>query len=196
LPEVKPNLKLRKKLEKLLKEDKEKAIKEMGRMLKKLDPRRFKEIDKRNPRRLIRAIEIATELGKVPKIHREVSGIPRSGFEFLQIGIKVDDDVLKKRIEERFRKRVRSGIVAEAKKLHEQGVSWKRMSEIGLAHKYIAKYLRGEISKDEMIENSIREEWKYAKRQKTWFKRDKRIKWFKYEDRKKIESEVEKFLNK
>ncbi|MBU4480358.1 tRNA (adenosine(37)-N6)-dimethylallyltransferase MiaA [Patescibacteria group bacterium] len=205
LPRVKPNLKLRKELEKLLKENKEKAIKEMCKRLKKLDPRRFKEIDQKNPRRLMRAIEIATTLGKVPPIKEKLAinlelgvpsllGTPSSKWEVLQIGIKTDDEVLKERIEKRFRKRVKAGITAEAKKLHEQGVSWKRMNEIGLAHKHIAKYLKGEISKEEMILNSIKEERQYAKRQKTWFKRDKRIQWFELKEENKIEKEVEKFL--
>ena len=69
------------------------------------------------------------------------------------------------------------------------------MNEIGLAHKHIAQYLRGKLSKEEMIENSIKEEQKYAKRQKTWFKKDKRIKWFKFEEKKKIIKEVKNFLN-
>ncbi|MBU1557880.1 tRNA (adenosine(37)-N6)-dimethylallyltransferase MiaA [Patescibacteria group bacterium] len=206
LPEVKPNLKLRKELEALIpkktksqkisvyKKNKEEALKELVKRLRKLDPRRLEEIDQKNPRRLIRAIEIATELGRVPKLESPAVG-QLGGYEFLQIGIEVDKGVLGERIEKRFRKRVRTGIVAEAKRLHEKGMSWKRMNEIGLAHKYIAKYLKGEISKENMIENSIIEEKKYAKRQKTWFKRDKRIVWFKYEEQKGIEKEIRDFLS-
>ncbi len=193
LPEIKVNKKLRKELEDLIEKDKEKGLKELIKRLKKLDPKRLKEIDQKNPRRLMRAIEIATQLGKVPKIKiangvsdtpRSVAKHPESNYNFLQIGIKTDKDVLNGRIEKRFKKRVRTGIVAEAKRLHEQGVSWKRMNEIGLAHKHISEYLRGKISKKEMIENSIKEERKYAKRQRTWFKRDKKIHWFEFEDSK------------
>ena len=68
-------------------------------------------------------------------------------------------------------------MIAEAKKLHAQGISWKRMDELGLEYKYLAKFLKGEISKKEMIEKLKREIWHYAKRQMTWFKRDKRITW-------------------
>jgi tRNA dimethylallyltransferase len=186
LPEVKPNLKLRKELEK-------KSAQELGNILKKMDIGRFKEIDQKNPRRLVRAIEIATALGKVPKL--TITEL-WSNKDFLQIGIKVDDDILKERIEKRFKKRVKQGIVAEAKKLHEQGVSWKRMNQIGLAHKYVVKYIKGEISKEQMTEGAIREERRYAKRQKTWFKRDKRIRWFEYDDKQKIFDEAELFLEK
>jgi len=186
LPEVKPNKKLRAELEK-------KSVVELGKILKKLDKSRFKEIDQKNPRRLVRAIEIAKAIGKTPKITGTGS---LEDYEFLQIGISAGDEVLKERIEKRFKKRVKQGIVAEAKKLHEQGVSWKRMNQIGLAHKYVVKYIKGEISKEQMIEGAIREERRYAKRQKTWFKRDKRIRWFDYDDKQKIFDEAELFLEK
>jgi len=193
LPEVKPNLILRKELEGLLKEDREKAIKEMGMRLKKLDPRRFKEIDQKNPRRLMRAIEIATALGKVPKPKLTEDGL-LSNYQFLQIGIRTDDDVLKKRIGGRFEERIKAGIVEEAENLHRKGLTWERMNEIGLAHKYIASYLKNKISKEEMIENSIKEEKQYAKRQKTWFKRDKRIIWVNLMDHERIKKLVTDFL--
>ena len=185
LPEVKPNLKLRKELAK-------KSADELAEILKKLDKRRSGEIDLKNPRRLIRAIEIATALGNVPKLPE---ARPLAEYEVLQIGIKTDDEVLKERIAKRFEKRVKAGIVKEAEELHKEGLSWKRMNEIGLAHKYIALYLQGKIKKQEMIENSVKEEWRYAKRQKTWFKRDKRILWFSLDEKKNIFKETEKFLN-
>ncbi|OGD68348.1 tRNA (adenosine(37)-N6)-dimethylallyltransferase MiaA [Candidatus Campbellbacteria bacterium RIFCSPLOWO2_01_FULL_34_15] len=188
LPEVKPNLKLRKELEK-------KSVDELAKILKKMDKNRAEEIDLKNPRRLIRAIEIATELGKVPKLSTNSNPVAVGGeYDVLQIGIKTDDDILKERIAKRFEKRVKAGIVKEAEDLHKNGLSWKRMKEIGLAHKYISLHLQGKMTKDEMIENSIREEWQYAKRQKTWFKRDKRIECFGLEEKNKIFAKTKKFL--
>jgi len=165
LPEVKPNWKLRKELEK-------KTTEEMFELLKKLDPRRAKNIDPKNPRRLIRAIEIAKTLGFVPNLEAK----PPS-WEALQIGIKLSDDALKENISKRLIGRVKKGMIAEAKRLHSQGLSWRRMDELGLEYRYLAKFLKGEISKEEMIEKLKSEIWKYAKRQMTWFKRDKKIKW-------------------
>jgi tRNA dimethylallyltransferase len=188
LPEVKPNLKLRKELAK-------KSVDELANILKKMDKNRAGEIDLKNPRRLIRAIEIATELGKVPKLSTNSNPVAVGGeYDVLQIGIKTDDDILKERIAKRFEKRVKAGIVKEAEDLHKNGLSWKRMKEIGLAHKYISLHLQGKMTKDEMIENSIREEWQYVKRQKTWFKRDKRIEWFGLEEKNKIFAKTKKFL--
>ena len=66
------------------------------------------------------------------------------------------------------------------------------MNELGLEYKYLAKFLKGEISKEEMIEKLKREIWKYAKRQMTWFKRDKRIKWI--NKLKEAEKLLERFL--
>ena len=165
LPEVKPNWKLRKELEK-------KTTEEMFELLKKLDPRRAKNIDPKNPRRLIRAIEIAKALGFVPNLEAS----PPS-WEVFQIGIKLSDDALKENISKRLIGRVKKGMVAEAKRLHSQGLSWRRMDELGLEYRYMAKFLKGEMSKEEMIEKLKSEIWHYAKRQMTWFKRDKRIKW-------------------
>ena len=83
-------------------------------------------------------------------------------------------------------------MVAEAKKLHAQGLSWNRMDELGLEYRYLAKFLKGEMSKIEMTEKLKSEIWHYAKRQMTWFKRDRRIKWIKnYND---IVKSVKTFL--
>ena len=169
LPEVKPNWKLRKELEK-------KTTEEMFNMLKKLDPERAKNIDAKNPRRLIRAIEIAKKLGKTPKL----KSMSRRDLDIGQIGIKLPDEILKINIEKRIKKMLKGGLVAETKKLRKSGLSWKRIYELGFEYKYPALFLRRKISKDEMLAKMLTENWQYAKRQMTWFKRDKRIKWINF----------------
>jgi len=166
LPEVKPNWKLRKELEK-------KTTAEIFEMLKKLDQRRAKNIDAKNPRRLIRAIEIAKTLGKVPKL----KPISRRDLDIAQFGIKLPDDVLKKNIEKRVKKMLKDGLVAETKKLKKNGLSWKRIYELGFEYKYPSLFLQNKINKKEMLAKMLTENWQYAKRQMTWFKRDKRIEW-------------------
>ena len=69
-------------------------------------------------------------------------------------------------------------MINEARKLHRQGLSWKRMHGLGLEYKYMALYLQDKISKQEMAKKLESEIYQYAKRQMTWFKRDKEIKWF------------------
>jgi tRNA dimethylallyltransferase len=179
LPEVPPDKKLRANLE-------AKPPSELFAMLKKLDPIRAQEIDSKNPRRLIRAIEIAKALGKVPPLNsprdpislREKRSLPElSEYNFEFIGIKMDQEKLNKKIYQRLVERLRKGMVAEVKKLHEGGVSWRRLEELGLEYRYIALFLQNKITKPEMVEQLYRQIIKYSKRQLTWFKRDKRIIW-------------------
>ncbi|MEK7587135.1 MAG: tRNA (adenosine(37)-N6)-dimethylallyltransferase MiaA [Patescibacteria group bacterium] len=172
LPEVKPNLKLRKELEKL-------SVKELFEKLKVLDPARAKNIDANNPRRLIRAIEIATKLGKVPKLQhtKNYRGDTSVRVDFIQIGIKVTDEILRKKINQRLARWFKQGLLNEVKKLRKQKISFKRIKEFGLEYFYVAEFLEGKISKQEMIMKSQTAIYQYAKRQMTWFKRDKRINW-------------------
>jgi len=168
IPEVKPDWKLRKKLEK-------KNIEELFKMLKKLDPRRAKSIEKKNKRRLIRALEIVIKTKKpVPLLKKK----PLQ-FEALIIGIKKSPEELKELIRKRLLKRLKGGMIAEVKKLKKSGLSWKRLEEFGLEYRFLAQYLQNKLTYEEMLEKIQKESEKFAKRQMTWFKRDKRIHWTK-----------------
>lgn len=184
LPEVPPNNKLRKQLE-------QKNIISLFKILLKLDPKRAKNIDSKNKIRIIRAIEIAKSLGKVPQIESL-----ENPYQFLQIGLTMPDRILKERIEKRLLSRIKKEMFAEAKKLHKGGLSWKRMFELGLEYRYESLYLQNKISKEDFIKKLNTEIWHYAKRQKTWFKRDKNIKWFEPSEKEEIEKLVFDFLNK
>lgn len=165
-PEVPPNEKLRKKLSLL--DGRQLLI-----ILKKLDRVRAKNIDAKNKVRLVRAIEVATALGKVPKIKET-----KPEYNFEKIGLYLPEAKLKKKIEKRLLVRIKAGMLNEAKKLHKNGLSWKRMEELGLEYRFMALHLQNRITKKEMLEKLNSEIYKYAKRQMTWFKRDKEIKWF------------------
>lgn len=168
IPEVKPDWKLREKLEK---ETAEKLFSK----LEKLDPRRAKNIDKYNKRRLIRAIEIILKTKKpIPLLEKK-----SPQFEALIIGVKKDPEELKILIKKRLLKRLKQGMIREIKKLHKQDVSWRRLEEFGLEYRYVALYLQNKLSYNEMIEKIQIESEHYAKRQMTWLKRDKSIHWIK-----------------
>lgn len=193
LPSVPPNTKLRKKLSK-------KSVEKLTEILRKIDPERALNIDVKNPRRLIRAIEIAEALGKVPKIKK------REKYDTLLIGLDMSDEKLKEKITIRLLERlpagkagIREGMIGEAKKLRKQGLSLKRMEELGLEYRFLAKFLKGEMTKEEMTEKLKTEIWKYAKRQRTWFKRNKKIIWFESGKKgliKEVSNTLEKFLKK
>ena len=171
-PEVTPNEKLRKVLNK-------KNVIELLKILQKIDKKRARDIEKKNEQnnkvRLIRAIEIAKVLGKVPKLQTTEATPP---YEFIKIGLFLPADILKKKIEKRLLRRIKIGMIKEIKNLHKKGLIWKRMEELGLEYRYVALYLQKKITKQKMLEKLNSEIYKYAKRQMTWFKRDKKIKWF------------------
>jgi len=173
VPEVLPNPKLRKTLE-------NKSVEELFKILEKLDKDRAKNIDAKNPRRLIRAIEICEALGSVPKFESQDSKSNnelQKKFKIIKIGIKIEDQELKERINKRIQKWLRQGLIQEVENLHKKGLSWKRMAAIGLEYKLVAEFLQNKITKEKMIERMQIETWHYAKRQKTWFKKSKNIKW-------------------
>lgn len=181
LPEVAPQLKLRKELEKL-------STEKLFEKLRKLDFHRAKSIDKNNRRRLIRALEIVLITGKKVGILRQIQS-KKSSYDFLKIGIKKQPEKLKDLIKKRLLKRLKQGMIEEVKNLHKKKrISWQRLDDLGLEYRYISRYLRGILSKPrsrasslrgraEMIEMIEKESWQYAKRQMTWFKRDKNIHW-------------------
>ncbi|MCU0660269.1 MAG: tRNA (adenosine(37)-N6)-dimethylallyltransferase MiaA [Candidatus Pacebacteria bacterium] len=183
-PEVPPNKKLRDTLEKY-------STAELFNILKKHDPKRALTIDQNNPVRLIRAIEIVKHLGKVPYIKTEQK------WQSLVIGFSLPREILKQKIQIRLLKRLKAGMLAEAKRLHTNGLSYKRMEALGLEYRYQARYLQGSITKTEMIEQLTNEIFQYAKRQETWFKRNKNIIWIdprKISERKKVLRMIKKFL--
>lgn len=188
LPAVAPQKSLREQLEK-------KSTEELFKMLQSLDPERAAGIDRRNPRRLIRALEIVIKTGKpVPKIKKQ------SPYQALKIGLKKTPNKLRQLINKRFGKTLKKGLIEETKKLRrssgpiqsKQGLSWKRLGELGLEYRLVANYLRGLISREQMTEQIKNEIYRYSKRQMTWFKRDKSIHWIKKQN--KAYYLVKKFL--
>lgn len=168
LPEVKPNKRLRKSLEK-------KNTAELFRILARLDSRRAEEIDPQNPRRLIRAIEIATALGHVPRIRK------KAPYAVLWLAPEIDPATLMRTIAKRLDARITHGMIKEARALRRDGLPWKRFYELGLEYKYMAQYLQGQLSQNNMREELLRAIKHYARRQMTWFARVREMHWIRNE---------------
>ncbi|MCR4274873.1 MAG: tRNA (adenosine(37)-N6)-dimethylallyltransferase MiaA [Candidatus Campbellbacteria bacterium] len=182
IPNVPPNKKLRMQLEKL-------SAEKLFSLLHKKDLARAKTIDRHNKRRLIRALEIVDTLGKVPKTKK------KSLYSPLYIGLTLPKEKLHENIHKRLIKRLKLGLVAEVQDLHKHGLSWKRMEELGLEYRYISRFLQKKITKKEMLTQLELEIQHYAKRQITWFKRNKNILWFDpKKDVQNIEDTVKRFL--
>ena len=71
----------------------------------------------------------------------------------------------------------KNGLLNEVKKLKKQKLSWNKIYSFGFEYKYPALFLQNKINKSEMIDKMKKENWRYAKRQLTWFKKDKGIIW-------------------
>ena len=157
-PEVPPNIKLRTILEK-------KSSKELFELLLKLDKNRARDIKNKNELnnkvRLVRSIEIAKALGKVPKIKQQ-----EPKYKFIKIGLYLPTSILEKKIEKRVKKMFRDGLLNEIRMLKKSGISQKRLAEFGFEYD------------NPTIESVISLSLKYSKRQITWFKRDKDITWY------------------
>lgn len=160
-PAVPANKDLREKLS-------QKTPEQLFKQLQKLDPERAEDIDAKNKVRLVRAIEIAKAIGKIPKVKKS------NKFDIEWIGIDWHDEILKERIHNRLLKRIRAGMINEAKTLHENGLSYKRMNELGLEYRYLALYLQNKITREEMISQLETKIWQYVKRQRMWFRRVKK----------------------
>lgn len=180
-PNVLPNTSLRNALE-------QKSRDELFQMLNKKDPDRATTIDPHNKRRLIRALEIAEELGKNPTIKKE------SPYDVLYIALLPDE--LEKKIHDRLNKRIEHGLIKEARLLHKKGLSYRRMEELGLEYKYCARLLKNRISKEDFVLQLEKEIRNYAKRQMTWFRKQKNITWFKPKEINKIEKTINRFLGR
>lgn len=170
LPKVLPNMKLRHALE-------GRPAESLFKELKKRDPRRAKTIDRHNKRRLVRALEIVIQT-KRPVPSREETIAKKSAYDVIKIGLALNEKDLKKNISRRLTKRLRQGMIKEVERLHDkEGLSWKRLDSFGLEYRYISRYLQGIITRQQMIAAINKETWQYAKRQMTWFKKDKEIVW-------------------
>lgn len=181
LPEtVAPDWKLRQHFDRL-------SANALFKKLKKLDPARAKNIDPQNKRRLIRALEIALKTrAPVPPQSRTLK------FNVLKIGVKRDKKELRRLIHDRLLSRMKQGMVKEIEKLHKQGVTWQKLDDFGLEYRFIARYLKGELSKEEILKQLETAIWHYTKRQMTWFKRDNEIYWLNNAQR--IDKIVKKWL--
>ncbi len=186
LSSAKPDKKLRERLEKL---SVDKLYLEIRKINKKF-AEKLNDSERKNKRRLIRYIEILKQgKGKRGKV--------KGDYSYLIIGLTWPREELCARIYKRLTNRIeRESMIEEVKRLHREGVSWKRLESFGLEYKFVSKYLKGELEYEEMVEKlniAIRQ---FAKRQMNWYRRwekqGKKIHWER--DRKKIDKLIDKFL--
>lgn len=182
IPRVQPNKKLRSSLE-------EKSPEALFSLLQTLDPLLAETIDKKNKRRLIRALEVCIFTGEPFSAQRK-QGEPL--FDVLQIGISVPRETLYSRIEARIDQMIEAGLLQEVEELVKRRYNWKVPSMNGIGYRQFEQYFSGACSLPEVVEMLKRDTKRFARRQHTWFKRDPRIQW--YETRDAAADHIHRFL--
>lgn len=181
IPKGGPDKVLRKKLE-------QKSTPELFQELIQLDPPAARMIDENNKRRLIRAIEVCRKTGEKFSLQlKKKKPIVRA----LQIGIKVPREKLYQKINQRVDEMIKQGLVEETKHLGKK-YGWELPAMSAIGYQQIGFYLLGKLSLTEATELIKKNSRNYARRQMTWFRRDKRIKWI--ENKKEAEKLISDFL--
>jgi len=125
------------------------------------------QVDTNSKKRIIRGIEIAEHFSKNGNTLEKVS-IP---YKPCYIGIKTDPEERKKYISERLTKRLKEGLIVEVENLLRQGITHERLELFGLEYKFVSRYLKKEISKEELFTRLQTAIFQFAKQQMTWFRK-------------------------
>lgn len=166
-PAVTPHQELRRELG-------EKTLVEQVELLKKIAPQVAEEIDVCNPRRVVRALEIA--LSPVETKRPEVFSCA-STYNFLELGLNPSREESYRRIDGRIDDQLQRGLIEEVLGLYKQGYDWSLPSMSGIGYRQIGFFLEGSSTYAEAVARLRLDTKHYAKRQMTWFKRDKCIRW-------------------
>ena len=166
-PNVAPRPELRHQLERT-------PLRELIVQLEAVDPVTARRIDKQNPRRVVRALEVSLASGR-PFSAQQDQGPPR--VDPLQLGLTWPRDELRCRIRNRLEARLAGGMLEETRQLLAAGVPPQRLIELGLEYRFLTRHVLGELTADEMREKLETAIVQFARRQMTWFRRDARIRW-------------------
>jgi tRNA dimethylallyltransferase len=142
------------------------GMEELAARLLRLNPTLHNTTDLTGRERLIRAIEIAEHSSK----HLSKEGMERPDIVPLVIGVRRDRAVTRERITKRLRERLGQGMIEEVQRLHDSGISWERLDEMGLEYRYVSLFLQGKLTYEEMFKTLNIRIQQFAKRQDTWFR--------------------------
>ncbi|MCX7833070.1 MAG: tRNA (adenosine(37)-N6)-dimethylallyltransferase MiaA [Ignavibacteria bacterium] len=144
--------------------------------LKKIDPETALKLKPHFFRRVIRALEVYYQTGE--KISNLQKCKPEINFKFLQVGLNVERSFLYERINNRVDDMIKKGLIAEIENLYNKGYDYKKYNSLNtVGIKEVFQYLNNELTYNEMIDKIKQNSRRYAKRQMTWFRKDKRINW-------------------
>jgi tRNA dimethylallyltransferase len=166
----------------LLKEYDEKGADYLFDKLREVDPETAGIIHKNDEKRVVRALEFYHETGKPISVHNKEQYDKKSNYNFAYFVLNDYRETIYKKIDARVDIMAEKGLVSEVERLKAAGMTITDVSMQGLGYKEILLYLNGEISLDEAIYRIKRDSRHFAKRQITWFKRERDVIWLnKYE---------------
>ena len=178
-PEIKFDEQYRKKLEK---EVEEKGLENLYKEAKKIDPIAVEKISKTDKKRILRILEIYHATGKTKTEQEIISRRNEPKYDYKVYALLWDREKLYDRINLRVDLMIKQGLIEEVKSILEKYNTFPTAMQ-GLGYKEVVQYLNGELTKEEMIEKVKQETRRYAKRQMTWFRKNKQTVWLDAENR-------------
>ncbi len=152
----------------------EKGLEPLVEQLKGLDPIYYEQVDRQNPQRVLRALEVCLYSGQPYSAYRKQE-IKERPFHIIKIGLERPREELYQRIEQRMDAMIAEGLFEEAEKLY----PYRELNALQtVGYKEVFDYLNGAYDKEEAIRLLKRNSRRYAKRQLTWFKKDSAFQWF------------------
>jgi tRNA dimethylallyltransferase len=152
--------------------------------LAELDPAAAAQVVPTNGRRVVRALEVIEITGRPFS-----ASLPERRYHYgraAQIGVDIDREALDLRIEQRVEEMWASGFVEEVRALVERGLREGRTANRALGYQQVLAHLDGELSEDEAREQTVARTRRFARRQDSWFRKDPRITWIRYDDPERI----------
>lgn len=173
-PEIQTNLEYRKELEKIVEE---KGLQYLFEKAIEIDKEAMKNISPNDKKRILRVLEIYKETGKTKtELERESrkNGIP---YDYKIFAINMPREILYDRINRRVDIMIEKGLIDEVSSLYEKYGESLLTSMQAIGYKEVVEFLKGNCTKEEMIEKIKMETRRYAKRQLTWFRKIENIQW-------------------
>ncbi|WP_313345779.1 tRNA (adenosine(37)-N6)-dimethylallyltransferase MiaA [Lacrimispora sp.] len=161
---------------------KEKGAEYLHGMLLAIDPESAEQIHANNKKRVIRAIEYYRQTGERISEHNKRERQKESPYDFLYYVVNTERDILYQRIDQRVDEMMKQGLVEEVKELKDSGCTRDMVSMQGLGYKEILDHLQGECTLSDAVYLLKRDTRHFAKRQITWFKRERDVKWLNLPD--------------
>lgn len=162
--------------------------------LKSCDPQAAQKIHPHDSFRVIRALEVFETTGGTISEYQAEHGFENRRYETLKFGLYMDREFLYRRINQRVDKMVEAGLLEEVRQLVGKGYSFDLKAMQSIGYKHMAMFLKNEVDWEEAVRLLKRDTRRYAKRQFTWFNKDKDITWVQPDEFEKAEPLIKEFL--